>query len=58
MNRINILEYLEETAAVVPEKIAFSTGKESRSFGEIYSTARRVGSFLSHRGISASRSSF
>ena len=50
MNRINILEYLEETAAVVPEKIAFSTGKESRSFGEIYSTARRVGSFLSHRG--------
>ena len=50
MNCINILEYLEETVLEVPEKIAFSTGKESRSFGEIYSASRRIGSFLASRG--------
>lgn len=50
MNRINILEYLEETAHEVPEKIAFSTGKESRTFAEVLDRSRRIGSALLDRG--------
>ncbi len=47
----NILEYLEQTAPSFPDKIAFSTGKESMTFSEVFSGARAVGSFLSHRGF-------
>ena len=50
MNRINILEYLEETAREVPEKVAFSTGTESRTFCEILSGAKRIGSYLLDHG--------
>ena len=42
----NILEYLEQTAGVYPQKTAFSTGKESMTFGEVYFGARAIGSFL------------
>ncbi|MBO5270714.1 MAG: AMP-binding protein, partial [Clostridia bacterium] len=44
MNRINILEYLEASVMEVPEKIAFSTGTESRTFREVHENARRIGS--------------
>ena len=47
----NILEYLEATAARVPEKLAFSTGKEGMTFSEVYSQSRSVGSYLAHLGL-------
>ena len=47
----NILEYLEATAARVPEKLAFSTGKEGMTFSEVYSGARSVGLYLAHLGL-------
>ena len=46
MQQKNILEYLEDTVKKVPDKIAFSTGKESMTFGELYSCARSIGSFF------------
>ena len=46
----NILEYLEATAVRVPEKLAFSTGKESMSFGEVYTQARAIGTRLHSMG--------
>ena len=46
----NILEYLEKTAKTHKDKLAFSTGKEGLTFGEIYSTARSVGTFLCDNG--------
>lgn len=47
----NILEYLEQTVAKHREKIAFSTGKESMTFGQVYSGARAIGSFLADKGF-------
>ncbi len=49
----NILEYLEHTKDVCPDKIAFSTGKESMSFSELYTSARAVGGFLAANGFNA-----
>jgi len=42
----NVLEYLEQTVKICPDKIAFSDGTHGLSFSEIYSAARSVGSFL------------
>lgn len=42
----NVLEYLERTVETVPDKLAFSNGKEGLSFREIYDMARRIGSGL------------
>lgn len=47
----NILEYLEQTVKEYPEKTAFSTGKESMSFGEVYLGARAIGSTLADKGF-------
>ena len=49
--RINILEYLEDTAARVPEKLAFSTGKEGMTFSEVQSGAASIGSYIANKGI-------
>ena len=49
--RINILEYLEDTAARVPSKLAFSTGKEGMTFSEVQKGAAAVGSYIAKRGI-------
>lgn len=46
----NILEYLENTAITHKDKLAFSTGKDGLTFGEIYTASRAVGSFLSDNG--------
>lgn len=46
----NILEYLENTAVTHKDKLAFSNGKEGLTFGEVYSAARAVGSFLCDNG--------
>lgn len=48
--RKNILSYLEDTAARLPDKLAFSTGKEGMTFGEIQSAAAAIGSELSKKG--------
>ncbi len=42
----NILEYLEATAPRLPDKIAFSNGKESVCFRELSEGAKRLGSGL------------
>lgn len=47
----NILEYLESTAPRLPEKVAFSNGTDSLTFGALYHHARAVGSALSARGF-------
>lgn len=47
----NILEYLEATVKVCPDKLAFSNGKEGMTFGEIYTASRAVGSFLCDGGF-------
>lgn len=46
----NILEYLERTAEMYPDKTAFSNGKESMTFGEVSDAARSIGSFLANKG--------
>ena len=46
----NILTYLENTAARLPEKLAFSTGKEGMTFSEVQRGAAAIGSFLAGRG--------
>ena len=47
----NILEYLESTVKVCPDKLAFSTGKEGMTFREIYAHSRSIGSFLADNGF-------
>ena len=42
----NILEYLEATEKRVPEKIAFSDGVDSKSFGTLLHESKSIGSFL------------
>lgn len=47
----NILEYLEATAQRLPQKTAFSTGKESMSFSKVHSEARSIGTHLAECGL-------
>ena len=47
----NILEYLEYTAARLPDKTAFSNGEESLCFSELLESARAIGSELLRRGL-------
>ena len=42
----NMLEYLEHSAARVPEKVAFYDEQISFTFAQLYGTARRIGSCL------------
>lgn len=42
----NVLEYLEQTAPRLPDKLAFSNGTEGLTFGQVYDRARSVGSHL------------
>ncbi len=49
----NILEYLETTAARVPEKLAFSDGTEGLTFGQVRRIAHAVGTALLRRGAAA-----
>lgn len=46
----NILQYLETTAARLPDKLAFSTGKEGMTFSEVLAGARAIGSRLAQDG--------
>ena len=49
--RKNILSYLEETAARLPDKLAFSTGKEGMTFGEVARDADAIGSAICREGL-------
>ena len=46
MHIINALEYLEKSAARVPDKIAFADDGRSFTFSELHEGARNVGTFL------------
>ena len=48
--RKNILEYLESTVTKLPQKLAFSNGKDDMSFGELHSFSQSVGSALCRIG--------
>ena len=50
MQRTNILDYLEEGAALHPRKIAFSNGTDSLSFSQLRRAIDGVGSFLIEKG--------
>lgn len=52
MRQKNILQYLEATVKKYPDKTAFSNGKEDLSFGELYTKARAIGSYLCDSGYS------
>lgn len=47
----NILEYLEQTAPRLPQKIAYSDGRYDMTFEELFSASRKVGSSLLARGF-------
>ena len=47
----NVLEYLEQTAPRVPEKIAIGSPEYSLTYGEIWQEAKAVGSFLHSNGL-------
>ena len=47
----NILQYLEDTAARVPQKCAFADDREALTFAEVSGQARAIGSFLCHQGF-------
>ena len=46
----NILEYLEATAARLPQKVAFSDGAGSLTFGELQRAAKSAGSRIAAMG--------
>ncbi len=45
----NILEYLEKTVALNPNKTAYVDNQVSLTFEDVYSSSRRIGSFLSKK---------
>lgn len=47
----NVLEYLEATAPRLPDKVAFSNGTDSLTFGELSRAARGIGTFLARHGL-------
>ena len=48
--RRNVLEYLEATAPRLPDKVAFSDGVDSLTFGQLSQAAQGIGTFLARRG--------
>ncbi len=46
----NILAYLENTVARVPDKVAFCDENQSLTFAQVYSQSRAIGSFLHREG--------
>ena len=49
----NILEYLEQTAPRLPDKVAYSDGSYDMTFAELISSAKRIGSALLKLNITA-----
>ncbi len=50
--KTNILEYLEATAARLPDKLAFSDGSTGMTFSEVLAASRAIGSALLAKGLS------
>ncbi len=48
----NILQYLEQTAPRLPDKVAYSDGTDDMSFFELWRISRSIGSSLLRRGYS------
>lgn len=48
--RKNVLQYLESTAARLPDKVAFSDGTDSLTFGETLDNTERIASVLAAAG--------
>lgn len=46
--QLNVLEYLENSAARVPEKLAFSDGKRAFTFSALLQATRAIGSAIVH----------
>ena len=49
--QMNILEYLEQTVLVKPDKIAFANEEMGLSFRQVYDQARTIGTKLSKEGF-------
>jgi len=47
----NVLEYLEQTVARVPEKIAYANEETGITFEEVYHNSRAIGTFLEEQGF-------
>ena len=47
----NILQYLEATAMRLPDKTAFSDGKDSLTFSKLHRLARGIGAIICRKGI-------
>ena len=46
----NILEYLEQTAEKLPDKVCYTDGKISMTFSEVHRAARGIGTCISRMG--------
>lgn len=46
----NVLEYMEQTAPLKPDKVAFANENTELTFGQVYRRARAAGSELARRG--------
>ena len=49
--RTNVLQYLEETAPRLPDKVAFANENVGITFNETLMRAKAIGSFLSNEGL-------
>ncbi|MCI8800066.1 amino acid adenylation domain-containing protein [Acetatifactor muris] len=47
----HVLDYLTDSVKRVPDKMAYSNGTESLTFGEVYGQSRAIGTFLSDSGV-------
>lgn len=47
----HVLDYLNHIVTIRPEKLAFSDGKQSLTFQQVYDQSRAVGTFLHQKGI-------
>ncbi|MBP8989317.1 MAG: amino acid adenylation domain-containing protein [Clostridia bacterium] len=47
----HVLEYLEQTVNRVPDKTAYSDGKDALTFREVYDESRAIGTYLSQEGL-------
>lgn len=46
MQQTNVMEYLEHTVKLVPDKVAFANETDKITFQEVYSGSRAIGSYL------------
>ena len=50
MKQKNVLEYLEETAPRLPDKVAYADDNCELTFSQVYNASRSIGSALSNKG--------